>query len=252
MALPRYPQAELDAFYSGGAYWNDAVGHSRAQSFHERNQSRHRVLRVMKALSAGSAARVLDVGAGHGWTADFLERCFPARVRAFDFIEPDEGLSRGILARRSVFPKRRVAALEAAEPGYDVIFLNHVLEHVAEPLACVREVCALLSENGVAYFEVPHADQRFKTDVFPHTWFFTPEALANLAHRAGLNERLRESFGRMPARTGVDLLLRAAFRASAAAAFANVAARFDDRVWRYAPTPEGIWLRWMVSPGRNG
>lgn len=246
MALPLYTQPALDAFYSGGAYWNDAVGHSRAQSLHERNQCRHRVRHVLGALRVETRPRVLDVGAGHGWTADFFDRLGGVPPQSFDFIEPDEGLSTQILARESRFPKRRISTLAAAEGEYDAIFLNHVLEHVAEPLACVREVTARLAPGGVAYFETPYADQRFKADVFPHTWFFTPEALARLAKTSGLTEVLREAFGRMPEKSGFDLLWRAAFRASAEAGLANLAGRFDDRVWRYTPARDGIWLRWMV------
>lgn len=247
MALPRYAQSALDKFYAGGAYWNDAVGHSRPQVLHEGNQCRHRVRHVMEALQPGARPNVLDVGAGHGWTGDFLERLYPGRVRRFDFIEPDEGLSRGILARTARFGKERLPSLDAAAGGYDAIFLNHVLEHVAEPLECVRQVTALLAPGGVAYFEMPYADQRFKADVFPHTWFFTPEALAQIARRVGLTEVLRTPFGRMPGNTGLDRVWRAAFRASAELNLADLAGRFDDRVWRYAPAADGIWLRWMVG-----
>ena len=246
MALPLYPQSALDAYYAGGAYWNDAVGHSRAQALHERNQCRHRVRHVLCALPADTRPRVLDVGAGHGWTADFFDRLSGVPPRTFDFIEPDEDLSAQILAREARFPKRRISTLAASEGPYDAIFLNHVLEHVAEPLACVRQVIACLAPGGVAYFETPYADQRFKADVFPHTWFFTPEALAQLARASGSKEVLREAFGRMPGKTGFDLMWRAAFRASAEAGLVTLAGRFDDRVWRYAPARDGIWLRWMV------
>jgi len=247
MALPAYAQKELDAFYSAGEYWNEAVGRSQAQVLHERNQCRHRVERVIPALPATTTLRVLDVGAGHGWTSYWLERSFPGRVRDFDFIEPDDGCSREILARDTAFGKRRLASLDAAQPGYDLVFLNHVLEHVADPVACLAQVSRLLAPQGLAYFETPHADQRFKADVFPHTWFFTPAALEHLGRRTGMNGELREAFGRMPSGGGFDLAWRAAFRASAAGGWADLAGLFDDRVWRYAPAPQGIWLRWIVS-----
>jgi 2-polyprenyl-3-methyl-5-hydroxy-6-metoxy-1,4-benzoquinol methylase len=201
----------------------------------------------MEALRDDVQPTILDVGAGHGWTGDFLERLYPGRVRRFDFIEPDETLSREIAGRKAHFEKRRLASIDAAQSGYDAIFLNHVLEHVAEPMACVRQVSALLAPGGVAYFETPYADQRFKSDVFPHTWFFTPDALAQIAKRTGLKEVLRVAFGRMPGNTGADRVWRAAFRLSAEAGLADLAGRFDDRVWRYAPAEDGIWLRWMVS-----
>lgn len=248
MALPAHTQAALDAFYAAGTYWNEAVGRSSAQVLHERNQCRHRVAHALRAHERGTALRVLDIGAGHGWTAHWLERESRATLAAFDFIEPDDGCSREILTRASGYRTTRVLSLGRAEPGYDVIFLNHVLEHVADPLECVLEVRRLLAPDGVAYFEMPHADQRFKADVFPHTWFFTPEALERLATRAGVTEIMRESFGRMPARAGADLAWRIAFRASAQLGLADAAGIFDDRIWRYEARADGIWLRWLVRP----
>src|SRR5690606_28510204 len=84
MALPRYSQPELDAFYAHGAYWDATVGRSRTQALHERNQSRHRVARASQALPPDARLRVLDVGAGHGWTAYWLG-CGHRSVGTFDF-----------------------------------------------------------------------------------------------------------------------------------------------------------------------
>jgi N-acetylglucosaminyldiphosphoundecaprenol N-acetyl-beta-D-mannosaminyltransferase len=253
MALPRHTQAELDAFYATGSYWSDAVGRTRSQNFHERNQCRHRVARALGALGKASALRVLDVGAGHGWTAHWLERLAPGAVAAFDFIEPDEACSREILARRPGPGTTRLASLAVARAGYHLVFLNHVLEHMAEPAQCVASISALLAPGGAAYFEMPHADQRFKADVFPHTWFFTPAALGHLAAGCGVAEVLREAFGRMPSRRGLDLVWRAAFRASAALGLAHLAGALDDRVWRYEAGADGIWLRWILArDGRAG
>lgn len=249
MALPWRSQADLDAFYATGSYWSDAVGRSRAQSFHERNQCRHRVAHALRALGNASALRVLDVGAGHGWTAHWLERLAPGAVAAFDFIEPDDPCSREILARRSGAGTTRLASLAEARSGYHLVFANHVLEHMAEPARCVASVRSLLAPGGVAYFEMPHADQRFKAGVFPHTWFFTPAALGHLAAGCDVAEVLRETFGRMPSRRGSDLAWRVAFRLSAALGLADLAGALDDRVWRYAAGTDGIWLRWILALG---
>ena len=246
-ALPAYSQAALDAFYAAGTYWNEAVGRSGAQRLHERNQCRHRVERALRRLNKRSQLRVLDVGAGHGWTAYWLDRMLPAALARFEFIEPDEGCSREILARRTRFGATRVQTLADAAPGYDLVFLNHVLEHVADPVACVAQIHRLLAPAGMAYFEVPYADQRFKSDVFPHTWFFTPAALGALAARTGALEVLRESFGRLPTSHPADLAWRALYRASAKLGWDHLAGLCDDRMWRYAAAPDGLWLRWMFS-----
>jgi 2-polyprenyl-3-methyl-5-hydroxy-6-metoxy-1,4-benzoquinol methylase len=246
-ALPRRPQSELDAFYAAGTYWDEAVGRSAAQMLHERNQCRHRVTRALAALEAVSRLRVLDVGAGHAWTAYWIERLAAGAMDAFDFIEPDEANAGAILARPTPYATSRVRTLAEARTGYHVIFLNHVLEHVAEPLEAVRRIRDLLAPGGVAYVEMPNADQRFKSDVFPHTWFFTLEALRQLAARTGIEERARESFGRMPSRSGMDGVWRAGFRAAAALGLADLAGACDDRIWRYETRDEGIWLRWLVG-----
>jgi SAM-dependent methyltransferase len=244
MALPQPTQSELDAFYAAGTYWSDAVSRTRAQSLHERNQCRHRTVRALRALGRTSGLRALDVGAGHGWTAEWLDRLAPGA--AFDFIEPDETCSREILSRRPGGNTRRIGALGEARGGYDLVFLNHVLEHVADPVECITRVRAQLAPAGLAYFEVPHADQHFKADVFPHTWFFTPLALEHLAARSGMVEILRETFGRMPPAGGRGLLWRAAFRAGAALGWSRFAGWMDDRIWSYAGAPQGVWLRWIV------
>lgn len=249
MALPRHEQAELDAYYAGGAYWSETVGDSRMQRFHERNQCRHRVRLALDLVRGRRGLRALDVGAGHGWTRHWLEALAPGTLDAFEFVEPDDARSREILARSGSPPAIRLPSLAHARPGYDVVFLNHVLEHVADPLACVTGVAALLAADGIAYFELPHADQRFKRDVFPHTWFFTLPGLAQLAERAAAKEVLRESFGRLPTSAATDLVDRAAFRASAALGLADLSGVFDDRLWRYERSDDGIWLRWVIARG---
>jgi SAM-dependent methyltransferase len=252
MALPRHRQDELDAYYATGAYWSDAVGDSQVQNLHERNQCRHRARLALDLLRGKTDLRVLDVGAGHGWTHYWLEALRPGALAAFDFVEPDDARSHEIVARHASTPAARVPSLWQARGGYDLIFLNHVLEHVADPLICVAQVVDLLTEDGIAYFEVPHADQRFKRDVFPHTWFFTLPGLSRLAGRVGVKEVLRETFGRLPTSGAVDLLNRIAFRMSAVLGFANLAGAFDDRLWRYERSGDGIWLRWVIGRPEAG
>ena len=106
---------------------------------------------------------------------------------------------------------------------------------------------ALLAEGGRAYIEVPHADYRFKTDVFPHTWFFTPAALQKLAARARVIEQRSEVFGRLPSSGALDLAWRAGFRVCAALGAATLGGWLDDRLWRYRAGADGIWLRWIVA-----
>lgn len=244
-ALPRATQESLDAFYAAGAYWHQTVTSAPPQLAHERNQCRHRVASVHKHLARGGLIAALDVGAGHGWTMDALHAALPETRLSFDFIEPDDALSREILARDMPFPVLRRLALDRLDAEYDLIFLNHVLEHVADPVVFLQAVRRRLKPGAVLYVETPHRDYRYKNDVFPHTLFFDSPSLSRSLRQAGFERVSCETFGRWPiARRNVSLFLsRLVFRAAVIAAPAAIQDCFDDWVWDYRPREDGIWLR---------
>jgi len=174
IALPIPTQAQLDAYYASGAYWHASVG-SNAQLAHERNQGRHRVLRCLPHFEQGGA--LADIGAGHGTIAEWLERLAGSQIVRYDFVEPDATSRERILASQTRFPLRNAATIEDLGRDYALIFIDHVLEHVADPFDFLGRICDRLRPGGVVYVETPNSDQRFKDDVFPHTLFFTPTAL---------------------------------------------------------------------------
>jgi 2-polyprenyl-3-methyl-5-hydroxy-6-metoxy-1,4-benzoquinol methylase len=245
VADPRPSQRDLDAYYASGAYWHASAG-SKAQLAHERNQGRHRVLRCLPHFAKGGS--VADVGAGHGAIAEWLDRLTSERVDQYDFIEPDATSRQGILALRTRFSI--ACANTAAELGdnYALLFLNHVLEHVADPFAFLADLCSRLRPGGIAYIETPHADYQFKDNVFPHTLFFTASALRHLAARLGFEVVECESFGKYPSAAGAIRprtfrWLNAIFHLTARGAPGAVTQILDDAIWRYRPLENGMWLR---------
>jgi SAM-dependent methyltransferase len=248
LALPPPSQSTLDAFYASGAYWH-ASGGSRAQLAHERNQGRHRVARCLPHFAAGGP--VADIGAGHGAIAEWLERLAGDRVQRYDFIEPDAASREWIQSRRVRFPLAAAPTIADLGADYALVFLDHVLEHVADPVDFLGAVCARLRPGGVAYVETPHADHRFKDDVFPHTLFFTPRAFERLADRLGLELLECTAFGSYPGTArGVNprlfRWLGAAFHVAARAGLAPLERRLDDAIWRYRPAADGMWLRCVL------
>lgn len=249
-AVPRPEQAMLDRFYASGAYWHSSSG--AAQRAHELSQGWLRVERV-RGFAAGGALAVADIGAGHGG----IPRACAAlgvRVARYAFVEPDERAAADIASLALPFAIERANSLSELRGPFDLLFLNHVLEHVADPLRFLEQAVAQVSPGGTVYVETPHADYRFKEDVFPHVFFFTPRALARLGERLAVRSLACESFGRLPAArlTPLGLVQRFAARALAFAARAGWQRwqRVFDRVlWRYAPAADGIWLRWIFSVG---
>lgn len=74
------------------------------------------------------------------------------------------------------------------ENRFDVIILNHVLEHLSNPLEKLSSLRQLLTPDGIVYLGVPHMD------VFgywqlqnAHLYYFTRRTLVHYAAKAGLS-----------------------------------------------------------------
>jgi 2-polyprenyl-3-methyl-5-hydroxy-6-metoxy-1,4-benzoquinol methylase len=253
-AQPMPAQAKLDAFYRSGAFW-DATGNHPAQRAHESVQAQMRVQHCLRYLSPARALRVLDIGAGHGCVADWLARLPPGRVASYAFVELDTQRRAEILAKSPGFT---VQALDAIpEQGqFDLILLNHVLEHVAAPVEIMLSVSRLIAADGVAYVETPHLDYRFKADVFPHTYFFSPMAYTQLGKHLPVRSLESEAFGAWPGRTRgvarqVQRALGLTFAFAVKVRWRALQRGLDRAIWRYRPHPDGIWVRWVVTPERR-
>ena len=247
-AVPAPDQATLDRFYASGAYWHASTG--QAQRAHEASQAWLRVDHVRRFVPPRALA-VADIGAGHGGIASALF-ARGVNVSRYAFVEPDEHAAADIHALRPPFAVERFVALRELRGPFDLLFLNHVLEHVAEPLVFLRQAAALLSTDGIMYVETPYADYRFKQDVFPHVFFFTPRSLTLLGDQLGARTLTCESFGRMPAPrwSPIGFVQRLAGRALPRVQNGGLQRLLDRVIWRYAPCDDGIWLRWVFSAGQ--
>lgn len=80
--------------------------------------------------------------------------------------------------------------LLSARGPFDVIILSHVLEHLVNPETVIKQLCDLLSDDGLVYIEVPNLMKHNGTKCyfnFEHVNFFTPLSLTNLIQQNGFD-----------------------------------------------------------------
>jgi SAM-dependent methyltransferase len=203
-------EIDLDAaLYSGGyvdATYSDLSGlrvtYDRIMSLPpEASDNVQRVRRIAERTRPGS---LLDVGSGLG--------VFPARMKETGWdvtaLDPDP---RAVEHTRTVVGVETVCAdfMQADELGsFDLVSLNKVLEHVADPAAMLRRAGRFMAPSGAVYLELPDGeaaaldpDGGNREEFFiEHLHVFSMASLCRLSVRAGftveLCERLREPSGK--------------------------------------------------------
>jgi SAM-dependent methyltransferase len=140
------------------------------------------------SLPTGSA-KLLDVGCGNG--------AFLAMARELGWqvrgLEPDEASAQE--AREAGLDVECASLLDAAmEERFDVITMNHVLEHLHEPEAALRKAYSLLKPGGLLWLATPNlsssghgvfAQDWLHLDPPRHLVLFESEALKQLLRRVG-------------------------------------------------------------------
>jgi trans-aconitate methyltransferase len=112
----------------------------------------HRVLRHV-----GAASSVLELGLGHGFTANIFAGRFDRHV----VLEGSPAIIRNFRER---FPQCEARIVEAyfekfsTDEKFDVIVMGFVLEHVDDPVEVLRRYRAFLAPGGKMFIAVPNAE----------------------------------------------------------------------------------------------
>ena len=84
------------------------------------------------------------------------------------------------------------------DKSFDVIIINHTLEHVPQPVALLCEIRRILADSGIVVVGVPNFDSLMAwlmrarwAGLLPdqHLWHFTPRTLQLMLERAGFSIR---------------------------------------------------------------
>lgn len=180
--------ATLDKYYSSryGAYH---VGHGTGDL--QPAIDRARLKKRFRHVDLSEDMDVLDIGCGSG---SFL-RVIRDVVRSVQGVEPSEhGVATCRELQVPVFHGDREAFRDQSNHAYDLITLNHVLEHHPHPQHLLTLCMAHLKDRGRIWIAVPNAGSFFarvlksrwhSSDLPVHLQHFTSSSLRQIMDKVG-------------------------------------------------------------------
>ena len=134
---------------------------------------------------------VLDIGAGMGWSLQWLKENY-AHFKRFSAIESS---THCIANLRNVIGATIVSEdidSQWQSTGFDLVIMRHVLEHFMHPVEALKKVEEDLSPHGIIYIAVPdmmNPKGSLKNFWFSaaHTFYFSLMTLTSIASKAHLS-----------------------------------------------------------------
>ena len=161
---PQPTPEELAAHYPSGYYSleGDRPGDLRDEQFYEalygRNSSLLKRIRfspyrlVLRTMIGRAGQRMLDVGCGSGHFLAMAKRVLNVETYGVELFGFDAAF-----AEKNNLKIFQGTLQQAAFPDqfFDVITLNHVFEHIADPRSALRELRRILKDGGTLILAVP-------------------------------------------------------------------------------------------------
>jgi SAM-dependent methyltransferase len=180
--------AELAAYYgSAGEGWDERIAADpvRLEAKLERkrasNANDYALLRANATLPDGDRRRALDFGCGIGGWLDVL---------AADGWETS-GIEPGATAAAAAALRHRMLTDVPSAPEFELIVVQHTLEHLDDPLGTLVRLAAATVDGGLIYISVPNFARLGEHRNFvyiagdKHICSFTPPSLSSLLALAG-------------------------------------------------------------------
>jgi 2-polyprenyl-3-methyl-5-hydroxy-6-metoxy-1,4-benzoquinol methylase len=199
---------------------------------------RYTTRHLLSVLSIDEHSTVLDYGCGEGSLFAALRGAgFRGRLIG---VEPNVNFARyaAQVGQAEVLP-----TLEGVEQ-IDAVLVNHVLEHLADPVGVLTELGRRLERDGRLYVDVPNADAYDHVGALhlAHIVHFTQRTLQALVARAGFDVMHCEAHE--PPHHPRSLRLLARPRALALPDRVSVDARDEVRTWQHLRQLEARSWRW--------
>jgi 2-polyprenyl-3-methyl-5-hydroxy-6-metoxy-1,4-benzoquinol methylase len=192
---PRLSEKENAEFYHDrywGAYKNKTTPDER---FFKRRLPKVKPLLAQLRAHLRPGVKVLEIGCGVGALLWSMKNLVGA-TGTFIGVEAHHG--HALFAREQKGLDVREGLLDEIshtlpEAGFDLIVMNHVLEHTTSPTAVFRTLKKLLKPHGLLVVEVPNIEAPGSrlSHLFhvAHHYCFSPRTLQRLAQKTGFKTR---------------------------------------------------------------
>ena len=174
---------EYDSYYRSDIF-SDQIDTSKYQNI----QTICKRLEQTKFLR--DITSVMDVGAGMGWSLEWLKSNYP-QIKTFAAIESSAYCQEYLKSSVKADVLSDDIDSDWSSSGFDLVIMRHVLEHFLDPVKALKKIAASVNEKGIVYIAVPDMmnPKRSLTNYWfriVHTYYFSEKTLAQIALLAGL------------------------------------------------------------------
>ncbi|MFA6078153.1 MAG: class I SAM-dependent methyltransferase [Candidatus Omnitrophota bacterium] len=186
---PRMTDRQYRDFYSSDMYRLCYEGEDYLDVYKKRydpEATRHIFDAILRVKKIGPGVDVLELGAGGGWNLVPFSAS-GANATGIDYSESLVKMGRGHGLNMQQGGIEKITGL------FDIIVINHALEHFPDPVGSLQNIVQHLKADGLIYIAVPNI-MNFGIGQLQnaHTYYFTPATFEHYCRKAGL----------IPVRTG--------------------------------------------------
>ncbi len=134
--------------------------------------------------------KILEIGSGSGELAYYLSSA-GHKVTCCDISEKSLNLIRQKYHLKTICGK--IEDISLPENYFDIILMRHVIEHLDEPIYCIKKLYTALKKDGSLYITTPNYDswarriarKKWNWCIPDHRYFWSTRTLARFLYKQG-------------------------------------------------------------------